>query len=94
MKEVTICFSFSVKDGRLKALLNALNTLPGSSIVGIKNTKKQKTELKNGLLLLTLLSDISPGVYIQCVALSGRKSANRLDDLNTEIPTHARSDKP
>jgi len=94
MKEVTICFSFSVRDGVLEASLSALNTLPGSYIVGIRSIEKQKLESKIALSLLEKLSINSPGVYIASVALGGRKLAIPLDDLEAKNTTYAKGDKP
>jgi len=92
MKEVTICFSFSLKDGLTKSLLKDLTTLHGLSIDGAQTIKMHRLALNTALSLLQHLNTAGYDVSIRSVALRERKAANRLDDLKAKNSTHAKGE--
>jgi len=92
MKEVTICFSFSVKDGLTRNSLKDLNTLHGLSTDGVQTSRMRSNALNYALLLLKEISGEYAMVTIKSIALSERKPAIPLGDLKHEIPTSAKSD--
>jgi len=94
MKEVTICFSFSVKDGLQKPLYESLATLSGLSIDGTKNIKSRQFAFRSVFLLLERISDLVDDFSISSIALRERKSANSPAVLKHKIPTSAKSKYP
>ena len=93
MKEVTICFSFSVKDGLAKNALEALDILSGLCIDGIRNLLNRKTVLKHGFKLLEQINWLSDDLSIGLITPSERKDAIPPDDLEAKNTTHAKSYK-
>jgi len=92
MKEVTICFSYSIKDGQVNNSSKSSSTQNGSSIDGDKSIENQRIVLREEYKLLELIHDKYDDPFIKCTTLSERKTVNSLDDLNTEIPTHAKGE--
>jgi len=92
MKEVTICFSFSVKDGLQKIVYESLITHHGWSIDGTKSIEKRKSALRNALRLLAQLSEGDRIIHIKSLTLRERKSAIPLDDLEAKNTAHAKGE--
>jgi len=93
MKEVTICFSFSVKDGLENSLYATLSTLVGWSMHGINGIERRKNVSKSVFSLLEGISNLVDAWHIYSVALRERNKANTPDDLETKNTTHAKGDK-
>jgi len=94
MKEVTICFSFSVSATQRKNASKVLDTLAGWCIDGIDTIETRKLVSNDVYCLLELLNELSDGNAINSLTLCERKQANGLGDLKHEIPTSAKGDKP
>jgi len=92
MKEVTICFCFSVKDGQQNYLSRSLGIPVGWSIDGIKNTEKHKSVLIDALLLLEELRLAKHDLYIRSITLGERILPNTPDDLKTKNSAHAKGE--
>jgi len=93
MKEVTICISFSVKDGLAKHASEYLDTMIGSFGAGIRNTKNRNLALDAVFSLLKLAISKSEGVHIHRPTLSEGRTAIHPDDLEAKNTTHAKGDK-
>jgi len=92
MKEVTICISFSVKDGLAKHVSRSLDTMTGSYGAGIRNTESLNPALDIVFSLLKLAAFRSSKVSIYRPTLSEGRTTNHQDELEAKNNTHAKSD--
>jgi len=85
MKKVTICISFSCKDGVARSAYELLGTLVGWSSAGMRSTLLAKAKFKVVLSLLETVQAITNDFYIEKVTLGERKQVNNLDAGGTKI---------
>jgi len=92
MKEVTICFSFSLKDGVTRTYTEVLAILNGWFGVGALGIEKHKYALENASKLLAQVAKGDSVLQIESITLRERCEANKPDDLEAKNNTHAKSD--
>jgi len=94
MKEVTICFSFSVKDGQTRKFMRVLGILSGMSGDGEQSIESRRFALRSTFLLIERVADLTDDFHIQSIALRERVPVNTPDDLEAKKGTYAKGDKP
>ena len=94
MKEVTICFSFSVKDGATKKFMDNLVIPNGLFGLGDHDIERLTNALKSEYLLLQQEPRRIDITFIKPHTLWVRLRVNSPDDLKTKNTTHAKSDIP
>jgi len=73
MKKVTICISFSCKDGLARNVYKIMATLVGWSSVGMQSSSSAKEMLKTVLSLLEGTALLTDDFHIDSVTLGERK---------------------